>query len=378
VLLLAMATAWAQTETATDPSEEIIIYADEFARWEDTRWLVATELLLPLGTPFGADKNESFMSYAFQIRAVVWCDKEGKLSKTKMEVACKIEDIALLVTTHRRWKREKDRELAERVLAEIDAKLTGAAVQMQVDKEGGVTNFDLEQVRADNLRERQIQEALRQVMTRVMSGFHLRIPDHAQRTGQWVEYKSELMDMPSLTASRGSTELVHVVSPYEGHQLVQTSGRGSVSVFIPTPAEDDPFDTVTQNTNPATASRSGGGGVGPQTLGGTEGAMEAAAEALLSQGGTESQVEITYEMSATGVALFERSTGIMTERVWACHGVPTAGSGVITGPPFRNVGRITLLGKDERPDVGPTKQVAPPGRVVEGLDPWVPLETMPE
>jgi hypothetical protein len=215
-------------------------------------------------------------------------------------------------------------------------------------------------------------------MSRVMSGFHLRIPDHAQRAGQWIEYGSELMDMPSLTASRGSTTLVHVVSPYGEYQLVQTSGEGSVSVFIPTPAEDDPFDTVAQNTNPTTASVSGGGGISAQTLGGTIGAMDAAAEALLAQGGTESQVEITYEMSATGVALFERSSGIMTERVWACHGVPTAGSGVLTGAPFRNVGRIVLLGKDERPDVGPTKQVAPPGRVVEGLDPWVTLETLPE
>lgn len=377
MLLLAMATAWAQEDP--DPAaEEIIIYADDFARWENTRWLVTTELLLPLGTPFGAEKNESFVSYAFQVRAVVACDKEGKLSKNKMEVACKIEDIGMLVTTYRRWRREKDRELADRVLAEIDAKLTGAAVQMQVDKKGGVTNFDLEEVSADNLRERQIQEALRQIMSRVMAGFHLRIPDHAQRSGQWIEYGSELMDMPSLTSSRGSTTLVHEVSKYGENQLVQTSGQGSISVFMPTPASDNPFDISSLDPNTPTVSGPAGGGLGAASLGGTAEAAEAAAEALLAQGGTESQFEITYEMTATGVALFERSTGIMTERVWACHGVPTASSGVISGAPFRNVGRIGILAPDERPDVGPTKQVAPPGRVVEGLDPWVPIEAFPE
>ena len=79
-------------------------------------------------------------------------------------------------------------------------------------------------------------------------------------------------------------------------------------------------------------------------------------------------------MSATGVALFERATGIMTERVWACHGVPTASGGVISGSPFRNVGRITMLGDADKPDVGPSVQVALPGYAGEGLEPWVNLE----
>jgi hypothetical protein len=259
------------------------------------------------------------------------------------------------------------------VLDQIDAKLTGAAVQLQVDKKGGVTNFDLEQIAADNTRERQIKESLRQVLSRVMAGFHLRIPDHAQKSGQWVEYGSELLDMPSLTSSRGSTTLVHVVSPYGNNQLVQTSGQGTISVFLPSPQTNEDFSFTDVDTSPATVTRGDSGGIS-----GTEEAMEAMAESLLAQGGVESEVPITYEMSATGVALFERRTGIMTERVWACHGVPTASSGVISGAPFRNVGRIVLLGEDERPDVGPTKQVAPPYRQVFGLDPWVDIEAMPE
>jgi hypothetical protein len=96
--------------------------------------------------------------------------------------------------------------------------------------------------------------------------------------------------------------------------------------------------------------------------------------------GSESASEITYTLKATGVALFEKETGIMTERVWACHGFPTASSanGLRT-PPYRNVGRMQLLGSGDKPDVGPTRQVAWPTREREmnELAPWVDIESMP-
>jgi len=371
VLLAIAAVALAAPGGDAAAEEEIIVYGDDFARWDHTRWFVEAELMLPFGTPFAAERNESFISYAFQLRAIVGCEKDARLSGSKWEVGCKIEDLGIRATTHNRSRSERDRAMVQRVLDEIDAKLTGVAVQMQVDKKGGVTNFDLEGIQSDNLRERQIQESLRQVLSRVMAGFHLRIPDHAQRSGQWVEMNSELMDMPSLSASRGSTTLVHVVSPYKENQLVQTVGEGSVAVKIPVFAEREGLgDVGSFDSGPNTSG--GGEGLSPSTV--AANAAPDDGEILLRNGGSESDLEITYTMSATGVALFEKSTGIMTERVWACHGVPTASSGVISGSPFRNVGRITMLGDDDKPDVGPTVQVAYPGQVREGLEPWIDLE----
>jgi hypothetical protein len=362
LLWLASAATAAPDEEA---AEEIIVYGDNFARWDDTRWMVSSQLLLPLGTVFASDENQSFLTHAFQLRAVVACDKDEQLSKKKWEVSCEIEDVGILVTTQNRWRREKDRAVVQSVLDEVDAKLTGMKIQMQVTESGGITNFGLEGLSADNEQEREALESLRQVITRMMAGFHLRIPDHAQRTGQWVEYHSELMDMPSLTSSRGSTTMVHQVSPYQGMQIVQTLGEGSVSTSLPTYAREV---------------------FSPSSLGsgsdlGRDEAAEAPTTDAAEPGGTsgqESEVELTYGMNATGVAIFRKADGIMTERVWLVTGRPTASSagGTVTAP-FENAGRILMLGKADKPDVGPSRQVSWPGRAMDGLESWVSLETVP-
>lgn len=359
-----------------DISEEIIIYGDDFARWDDTRWLVQSELILPLGARFASDRNRAFTSYAFQIRTVIGCSKDAKLSKRKWEVSCEIEDIGILATSQRHWRRDKDRQMVQEILDQIDAKITGARVQMQVDLHGGLNNFDIEGIDASNDREREIQETLRQIVSRVMVGFHLRIPDHAQRGGQFVEYRSELMDLPSLTSSRGTSTLVHLVTPdrpRKGLQLLQTVGEGVASVSLPVATTTDPFHASLEDPGTLASSDEGGGMSG-------KGALSAEAPDGATADEQESTAEITYALKATGVALFEKETGIMTERVWACHGFPTASSanGMRT-PPYRNVGRMRLLGTEEKPDVGPTRQVAWPTRErdMSHLPPWIDIESMP-
>jgi len=359
-------------------TEEIIVYGDDFARWDDTRWLVATELVLPGGVPFAADRNLSFVSFAFQVRAVVSCNKDDKLGKKKWEVSCEIEDIGLLVSSQRRARREKDREMVEEVLAEIDEKLTGLRVQMQVDFKGGVTNLDLEGIVARNDRQRLIQESLRQIVRRVTAGFHLRIPDHAQREGRWIEYNSELMQLPSATASRGSTTLVHLVTPYEGLQIVQMIGEGTTVASIPVAAaEDSPFGDSSGQGAEISGGGDGGGGFGPVSE--LSVASPDAGAVALASFGNGGGIELPYSMHATGVAIFDRSNGVMRERVWAAHGFATASAaGGAGGPPFRNVGRLVQIVGDDHPSVGPTTQVALPGKTIEGLPSWIPIDVVTE
>ncbi|MEQ1572147.1 MAG: hypothetical protein ABMA64_41350, partial [Myxococcota bacterium] len=54
----------------------------------------------------------------------------------------------------------------------------------------------------------------------------------------------------------------------------------------------------------------------------------------------------------------------------------SSGGGVRT-PPFRNAGRIQILGTQDRPNVGTTGQVSWPGAAMDGLQPWTSIETMP-
>jgi hypothetical protein len=381
--LLGVALAQGIDPTIDTSPEEIVVYGDDFARWDDTRWLVNSELILPLPLLLGADDNFSFFSYAMQIRMVLLCEKDGKETRKRVEVMCEIEDIGLLATSVRHWKREKDRERVARVLDEIDAKLTGARIQLQVDFKGGVNNVDIEGLTADNQRQRDVNENLRQLLLRVVAGFHMKIPDHAQRKGQWYEYNSNLMNLPSLSAARGSTTMAHTVSRHVSdgyeYQLVQTLGQGSTQVSIPN------WDATAMQQQGFAGE--GGGNVSRATLDGYDSQGPAAPTSIGGevQGnsnfqGKESGVDATYKLDTTGVAVFERDTGIMTERVWATYGTPTASSGGGTlNNMFRNIGQLRMLGKTDAPSVGPTGQVSWPfQKPVEGLHVWTDLDVAPK
>lgn len=105
--------------------DEVIVYGDQFARWDHTRWLLQSELWLPLGMDFASDDNFTFRSFGFQIRAVVLCDKDARLAKHRWEVSCAVEELGLLATTENRWRTERDREIAAAVLEAVDQRLTG-------------------------------------------------------------------------------------------------------------------------------------------------------------------------------------------------------------------------------------------------------------
>lgn len=379
---LLLGAAWAQgiDPTIDRSPEEVIVYGDDFARWDRTRWLVNSELILPMPLLLGADDNFSFFSYAMQMRMVLLCEKDGKQTRKRLEVLCAIEDLGLLATSVRHWRRERDQARVQKVLDQIDAKLTGAQIQLQVDFKGGVNNVDIEGLTAENQRQRDINENLRQLLLRVVAGFHMKIPDHAQRKGQWYEYNSNLMNLPSVTASRGSTTMAHTVSRHVSngytYQLVQTLGQGTTQVNLPNWNASSMRQQDFGGEDVGSVSQVGvGGAPGSESVLGT-----APGTGSSNFQGKESSVEATYKLDTTGVAVFERETGIMTERVWATYGTPTASSGGGTlNNMFRNIGQLTMLAKDEAPVVGPTGQISWPFQdPVEGLHPWKDLDVAPK
>ncbi|MEN0068119.1 MAG: hypothetical protein AAGA48_38700 [Myxococcota bacterium] len=376
LLAMSLGTAEAQDDKAKVNSsvQEIIVYSDDFARWDKTRWYVVNELILPIPVAFARDFNWSFASYAFQMRAILSCEQASILSKKRIEVDCTIEDVGILASTQRRQKGEADRKLVAAVLEEVDSKMTGLKVQLQTDFKGGLQNIDIEGLKTSNVRQRAIQETLRQILLRVMSGFHLRIPDHAQRDGKYVEKTSALMQMPSTTASQGSSRLVHQVTVRkDGLQVVQSLGEGTTRITIPVPRfTNGRAGATTFSQSPVNQ------GSGTQVSGDIADVEEIEGPVLIGlNGGQEAGVEANYDLKASSVAIFERATGIMTERIWTVQGVPTAssgGGGNRLGN-YQSVGRVQILGKDARPDVGPSLQVSAPRQNLEGLPPWKPLET---
>jgi hypothetical protein len=186
------------------PLEEITVYGDRYARWDDTRWLVRSEGVFPGG---------GLPVETWQLELELHCQKGEAQLWDGLEVLCAVERVAL-----------------QPPLEEVQALLEQSSVQLQVSPEGTVPNLDLEGVTAHNLPQRQIQEQLRQLLSLAMAGFSLRLPDPLR--GSWLEYHSALMDLPSPTASRGSSRFAHQITESSGDYLVTSEGRGTTALSM--------------------------------------------------------------------------------------------------------------------------------------------------
>jgi hypothetical protein len=302
---------------AVRADEEVVVYGDLFARWSDTRWFIETEVRLPTWAFWAANLNYEMRVAAYQVRSVLACEKDWKLARRRYEVMCRIEDIGIqAVTLERNFKH------AQSILDEMAGKLRGAAVQLQVRDNGRVTNIGLEDMpEPRNRRERQIEESLRMVLSRLVIGFDMKLRrTNFLESGQWVENRSSLLSMPSVTLTPSSGLVVHQLNGFDGHIVVQTKGEG-------------------------------------QILG---------------------DENVSYIVQLNGVSIYDEREGFMTERVWSLVGERTAESYMTFGTMLGNYshcGWLRMLGADEKVDVGPTRELKFPGMDDKAdLAPWVPIE----
>lgn len=292
----------------SDVDGEVIVYGDPFRRWDGTRWAITTEMVLPSPMTLAKNENVAFRTMAMQLRGVLLCELDGSLGKRKMEINCTIESVGLQAAAI-----EKKHLRVGEVLDEIDDKLSGARLQMQVSADGRVTNVDLEGVaEARNARERAIQETLRMVVYRLVVGYDLKLRKGGLvfQERQWTEYHSPLMTMPSSTRSTGTSLVVHQMHDYRGYWTVQTKGSG-----------------------------------------------------LLKEG------DLSLQAKLDGVTIFDKELGFLTERVWTLRARSTGA--MLFNRTYWHSGRVQMLGRTQAWDVGPTRQVAPPNETQEGLANWV-------
>lgn len=341
-LALALAPLSEALASEQDASEEIIVWGDRFARWE-RRWYVETEVQMPSNLRLFAWSDHQLDVGAYQLRAVLDCDKDIQLGRKSWEVSCEIQDLGLVVYPAREGP--QDRVVAQ----QIDDTLTGARLQLQVSRAGGVPNVDLEDSgNALHRRHRQRQEQIRQLIGRAILPFHLELPEDLTNHSRWYEHNSQLMTLPTpllsgtQLASMGSSTLVHYLDEHQGHYVVQTIGEG---IVFPTGGSLE-LSSATDGSN------------------------------MMDPISTPSS---KYMLQMHGVALFDPESGIMRERVWAITSNAIASSTTALDPGlYRHSGRLALLNEADRPDVGDTWIADQPdaqGRV----RPWVPLQaTAPE
>ncbi|MEQ1567942.1 MAG: hypothetical protein ABMA64_20045 [Myxococcota bacterium] len=314
--------------TAGEPVEEVIVWADPFARWRQ-RWTVATEVHFAEPPELIGWHNTSLELLRMQLRMVIACDDTGALLPNLHEVVCEIEDLSIVAMP--RVPRASDLE----VVRQIDATLTGAQVQLQVSADGKVPNVDLEGIAEPDQRARERAE-LRLVVSRAMSAFHLDLETPVRDGMVWQEYGSRLFEMPSLLATRGGSVVTHYLDAV-GPGMFVVQSIGEADVMPGTPVE---FSTVSSSNSVSDMPR------------------------------WYSTPSRHYRSVLTGVASIDRATGVMTERVWAVTAPPTG--------PARNLqystGRLRMLGADERVDVGPTVVTTSADGRFPSRPAWVPLE----
>lgn len=342
---------------ATVPvGDEITVYDDLFARWDDTRWHIETEVVLPYVMRLGLEDNLQVEVMAFQTRAVIACSKEWRISGRKYEVDCRIEEVGLqLVPRHRRdFVKDDRKEDIASIIAGLDDKLTGAKLTLQVTDDGRVVNINLDDVQMDkrNRRTSLLQEAMRQILARVMVGFDMRLrKGTALNEGKWVEYNTAMMSMPDVLATQGSSKVVHQLNYHDGLAFVQTLGRGLVV--------GSGGVIGIQTGDGASVGESGGGSM-----------ADAGADSELRQSGVP---DGPFIMELQGVSVFDPKAGFMLERVWVLEGKSTSSAGLAREYRYWHAGRITMIDKDAKPDVGPSHQVSPQGMPLVGFPMWLPV-----
>lgn len=338
LVLLGVAAQAAETATAQAaperPVEEIVVYDDPYARWDHTRWHVRTQLGLSSPYLLYDYSSHEMEPIALDLDFVMSCLKTWRRNKTRQEVDCTIDDLAIRAAS---WRLREP--YGDEILAYFDERLTGSRLQLLVADDGRVVGIDLEGFDEDNDRQKAIFQQARMLLDRAVAGFNLRLPPRsAIRLGQWVEYNPTLFAIPyvppqsrrsqlearapAVYNTLGGSRIIHQLDPYKGHQVVQSVGEGTISL------------------------------------------------------GGEEDNENYFSVKLDGVTLYDPKTGVMFERVYAVHGKATAGSTMAYGradPKYFHVGSLRLLGDTEPVDVGTTALVARPADTASALPPWIPL-----
>src|SRR5262245_35658116 len=123
----AMAVELDPVEVIDQLGTEIWVFGDPFRRWDHTRWYLRSQVSLPLGGWMYSEVNTEARLQAFDIAAVLLCDKDEPLSRTSYEVRCVVEQGTLGVAvfdfeaTAEAPRNERQREQREEERAQIEA-----------------------------------------------------------------------------------------------------------------------------------------------------------------------------------------------------------------------------------------------------------------
>ena len=294
--------------------------APESLEWdwsEPQRYYLETEVRLPYLMWLGKQFNEQARVNAFQLRLVTDC-VPGAEGKRRSEVFCTIEEIGIKASGVR-----QEQGLLQPILEEIDERLTGTVVQLEVRHDGRLANIDLEKLSRRNRRVGRINENLRLVLTRAFAGLDLPMPRRADDP-QWVQHDAWILRAPAAQGSVGTAQLVHQWGDeLAGRHQIVSGGRAIIV----------PANSLNQ-----------------------------------------------YDARMTSEAWFDSVNGRLIDRVWTMAAGPTPSSALAEGTagyPYLQVGRLAALGADQSHPVGETEELPPLDDDPTALQQWQVLGLVP-
>lgn len=369
-----------------DADIEVLVPSDPFARWDDTRWRVDAQVLLPFPVPLYAAKNFEIQAVGFDVRLVTHCTLAENLGPRRKEVDCAIESAALSVAP---W--QKDLTHADKVLQDNATRLEGLTVRLQAHEDGRVTNLTLvgEQ---EWYRRTQIQyENLRQILWVAFSGFDLRLPNGGMQVGAIFPEKSSRLwwaptfrnlpsqandgPLPSPVSDRAMSmsQPMEASSDFGGRTEFTASSQAGGIDPIQTPLYNGASGAGTSNLDALLAPSAMGRGMLSHRVDRYKGnyVLQSTGEGSVDLGRDQ---PVVYQGTANGVGVISPYDAILTERVWAIELTPTASNPLadgVAGWPIRMQGQLRKLGDEEKSITGRSAVVSPPGDTPRAnLPPW--------
>ncbi|MEN0065075.1 MAG: hypothetical protein AAGA48_23230 [Myxococcota bacterium] len=261
------------------------------------RFGMQTDVVLPEMLWFASGYNKQARVREFSLGLVTEC-KLQTMTRKRSEIACVLTDVGI-----KAMSLPQEKGLLEPILGELDARLTGITVQLQIRSDGSLKNIDIDGLDRRNRRFGRINENMRLVLTRVFAGLDLPLPKQSAESG-WLQHHSWLVSAPSVTGTAGVAEIVHKVIGRDGDRaFVASAGRGTVS----------PNDGVN-----------------------------------------------IYRMRVESETTLDTATGQLVERNWTMAGHPTPSSLIsqgFEGYPYLQRGRIVALDAEDEWDVGMTAEI---------------------
>lgn len=271
-------------------------------QWPDAghRFHLGAYVELPSPMRLLAEQDAEVLVDAFQVDLVTACRPAAVQPKKGSHVDCLVEDVTF------RLRSAQPKHL-QAIADEMDAAVTGKTVQLQVSPEGRVRNLDLDGLDERDQRHRTIAESERLMLARAFALIDLELPKGGDDQGRpWRANDVLAVAFPSNVGTMGSVPVELAVGGVDGSVAsVALRGKGIV--------------------------------------------MSGETVAV---GGGESRPRFTWEVTLSGEAQFDVSSGRLISRKHTVEGVPTASStDANAGRPYRQVAALRGLGAGERPEL---------------------------